>query len=306
MNDKMNYIIGIDGGGTKTLALLADLDGRVIARGVSGPSNYNAVGFEEACLALESAINSARKDHPGEISTMCLGLAGAGRQDDIERFQFWAVEKFPNTKVKIVNDAEILLAAVSLTGPALALICGTGSIVYGRTLTGELIRAGGWGYLFGDEGSGYAIGMAALRAVMQAYDRRGPATLLTELVLDRQGLSSPPELVRSIYRTDSPRLGIASLADLVEQAADQDDRVALAILDEAARELARTVAVVYPRLGPSTSPLVISGGTILHGLYLKAAFHRACEDLGLTFTMVRYITEPAEGAVQLARKMLSG
>src|SRR5512138_788049 len=115
----MNYVIGVDGGGTKTLALLADLDGHVIARGVSGPSNYNAVGFESACAALESAINIVRKNYPGEIAALCLGLAGAGRQEDIERFQFWAIQKFPDTAVKVVNDAEILLAAGSLAGPAI-------------------------------------------------------------------------------------------------------------------------------------------------------------------------------------------
>ena len=113
-----------------------------------------------------------------------FGLGRAGRQKDIERFQFWVAGKFPGIAVKIVNDAEILLAAGSPTGPKLAMVCGTGSIVYGRTTTGELIRAGGWGYLFGDEGSGYAIGVAALRAVMQAYDGRGPSTLLTGLVLN--------------------------------------------------------------------------------------------------------------------------
>jgi len=300
----MNYIIGVDGGGTKTLALLADLDGHVIARGVSGPSNYNAVGFETACEALESAISEARKDHPGNIVALCLGLAGAGRQEDIDQFQMWATKKFPNTFVKVVNDAEILLAAGSLTGPALALVCGTGSIVYGRTMKGELIRAGGWGYLFGDEGSGYAIGVAVLRAVMQAYDGRGPSTLLTELVLERRGLSSPPELVRSIYGVESPRLEVASLADLAEQAAGRGDEVAIAILDEAARELAKTIAVVYPKLGAPAFPLIIAGGTILQREYLKVAFHRACEAQGLALITVQYVPEPAEGAVQLAWRML--
>ena len=78
MVTRMNYVIGVDGGGTKTVALLAGVDGRVIARGVNGPSNYNAVGFETACLALESSINAARKDCPGEILALCLGLAGPG------------------------------------------------------------------------------------------------------------------------------------------------------------------------------------------------------------------------------------
>jgi N-acetylglucosamine kinase-like BadF-type ATPase len=300
----MNYVIGIDGGGTKTLALLAGLDGHVIARSASGPSNYNAVGFESACAALESAIRMVRQNHPGAVSALCLGLAGAGRPDDIEQFQRWAIGKFPGTAVKIVNDAEILLAAGSPTGAAIALICGTGSIVYGRTIHGELIRAGGWGYLFGDEGSGYSIGVAALRAVLQAYDGRGASTLLAELILQRRCVSSPPELVRNIYGADAPRMEIASLADLVEQAAGQGDKVASAILDEAALELARTVAVVYPQLGAPTPPLVLTGGTILHGSYLQAAFQRACESLGLVFAKEYFVSEPAEGAVKLALKML--
>src|SRR5688572_7469531 len=119
----MEYILGVDGGGTKTVALLGDLNGNVLARGRSGSANTNAVGFDAACLALESAINMARKDHSGEISVMCLGLAGAGRKEDIQQFQNWAVHQFPKTMVKVVSDAEILLMAGVPSGPALALIC---------------------------------------------------------------------------------------------------------------------------------------------------------------------------------------
>jgi N-acetylglucosamine kinase-like BadF-type ATPase len=302
----MNYILGVDGGGTKTLALLGDLDGNVLARAVSGPSNYNAVGFDAACSSLESAIRLARKEYPGEISALCLGLAGAGRSEDIERFQNWAVDKFPNTVIKVVSDAEILLTAGAPSGPAMALICGTGSIVYGRTITGELIRAGGWGYLFGDEGSGYAIGIAALRAVMREYDGRGPETMLSELVLERCGLHTPPELIHTIYSSESPRTAVAALSDLVEQAAEQDDSVAIAILEESSRELARLIAAVYPKLGTSPVPLVITGGTIMHGSYLKQAFHRACEIQRLTFTAVRYVAETAEGALKVAGKLSLG
>jgi N-acetylglucosamine kinase-like BadF-type ATPase len=302
----MNYIIGVDGGATKTLALLSDSNGKVLARGVAGPCNYNTVGFDAACAALESAINLAREDHPGEISALCLGLAGAGRKEDVKQFQNWAVGIFPNTRVQVVSDAEMLLMASAPSGPALALVCGTGSIVFGRAVTGELIRVGGWGYLFGDEGSGYAIGQAALRAVMQAHDGRAPATLLTELVLKQRGLSEPPELVRNIYAIDSPQLEVASLSNLVEQAAGRGDRVAAAILEGAAQALAQMLAVIYPRLGTADAPLVITGGTIIHGAHLKATFHHACETLGLTFSVVRYVPEPAEGAVQLARSLLSG
>jgi N-acetylglucosamine kinase-like BadF-type ATPase len=300
----MRYILGLDGGGTKTLALLGDLDGNVLGRGVSGPSNYNAVGFGAACSALEAAISAARKDHPGELSALCLGLAGAGREEDIDRFQAWAVQKFPKAVIKVASDAEVLLITAAPSGPALALICGTGSIVYGRTVTGELIRAGGWGYLFGDEGSGYAIGLAALRVVMQAYDGRASETLLSELILERYGLQTPPDLVRTVYDSVSPRVVIAALSDLVEQAAAEGDSAAIAILDEASRELAGTIAAVYSKLGTTAVPLIITGGTILHGIYLRNAFDRACEAQGLMFTGVHSISEPAECALQWARKLL--
>jgi N-acetylglucosamine kinase-like BadF-type ATPase len=301
----VSYIIGVDGGGTKTLALLGDLDGNVLARGLSGPSNYNAVGFDAACLALERAISMARIDCPGEISALCLGLAGAGREGDIQRFQNWAVDHFPKTAVKVVSDADILLMAGAPSGPALALICGTGSIVYGRTVTGELIRAGGWGYLFGDEGSAYAIGIAGLRAVMQAYDGRRPETLLSEMVLEHYGLlHTPPELVHTIYGAESHHSAVATLSNLVEQAAGRGDSVAIGILEESARELARAIAAVYRRLGALTVPLVVTGGTILNGRYLQKAFNHACETQGLKFTAVRYVFEPAECAIQLARKLL--
>ncbi len=320
-----NYILGLDGGGTKTLALLADENGNILARGLGGPSNYNAVGFEAACVAIESAITQAlsfaspsaenirfsappsvdpiRASASPSIISLCLGLAGAGRPNDRPRFQAWAAGRFPGAKIQVVSDAEILLAAGAPTGPALALICGTGSIVYGRKQNGELLRAGGWGYLFGDEGSGFALGAAALRAVMRAHDGRGPATLLTDLVLQRQGLTDPQGLVKSIYGAESPRAEIASLSDLVEQAARQNDPEALALLNEAARELAEMTQAVYRKLGNLPVPLALTGGVILNSARLAAQFHQACQTLGLCFSAIQPVPEPALGAVLLAKAM---
>lgn len=299
----MKYILGVDGGGTKTVALLGDSNGNVIARGSSGPSNYQVIGFETACLSLESAIAKARYDHPGEISAVCFGLAGAGRKEDIDLFRNWAISKFPQTKVKIASDGEVLLMSSAPAGPALALVCGTGSIVFGRTTTGEIIRAGGWGYLFGDEGSAFAIGNAALRTVMRAYDGRGPQTLLSELVLERQGLHNPPELVRSVYGTESPRAIIASLAELVEQAAEGKDQVAIGILEDAAQELVSAVRIIYSKLENFPVPLAIAGKTILHGKQLRYQFDQACEVQGLIFASVHDVEEPAEGALHLAHQI---
>jgi N-acetylglucosamine kinase-like BadF-type ATPase len=294
-------VIGVDGGGTKTLAQAADLNGLISGRGLAGPSNYNVVGFEPACQAIETAIGQALQAASGEIAAVCMGLAGVGRPEDVERFQVWAHKKFPAAAITVVNDAEILLAAGAPAGaPALALICGTGSIVYGRAVSGQMLRAGGWGYLFGDEGSGYAIGASALRAVMRAEDGRGAPTLLTRLVLARRGLENPAELVRNIYGAESPRAEIAGLADLVEQAAAEDDVQALAILDEAALALARTVQAVYRKLGQIPIPLALTGSVILRGEYLLDAFRWACDDLGMVFSTISEISEPVDGAIKLA------
>ena len=312
----MTIILGIDGGGSKTLALLADQNGQVLAHGLGGASNYHAVGFEAACAAIETAIaqafSSASALHPSisklaesHISALCLGLAGAGRPDDRAKFQVWAAKRFLQTQIQVVSDAEILLAAGAPSGPALALICGTGSIVYGRTAAGELLRAGGWGYLFGDEGSGFALGAAALRAVMRAEDGRGKPTLLTDLVLARRGLEQPQGLVKSIYGAEIPRVDIAALSDLVEQAASQADPVALDILDTAAQELAQTVQAVYRQLGQHPVPLALTGGVILNGALYAAQFHLACQNLGLEFSNIQEVPEPAEGAVRLARELLT-
>jgi N-acetylglucosamine kinase-like BadF-type ATPase len=296
------FIVGVDGGGTKTTAMAEDFAGNVIHQASTGPSNYNFIGFENACKAIEKAITDVLQGE--RLAALCLGLAGVGRQDDVDRFQAWAHARFPNIPLSVVNDAQILLAAGKFRGAGLALVCGTGSIVYGRTVDEKLVRAGGWGYLFGDEGSGYAIGAAALRSVMWAQDGRGKPTQLTGLILERRGLKAAQELIRSIYGAEAPRAEIAGLADLVERAAAQQDEVARSILDQAARDLAITVQAAYWKLGTPPVPLAITGGTILNGVYLAAAFWQACKALNLVFSTVTEVKEPAEGALLIARQLL--
>ncbi len=295
-------VVGVDGGGTKTLALAADASGRVVGRGLAGPSNLYPLGFEAASAAIQAAIAAALDG--AEPAALCLGLSGAGRPQEAARFAAWAAARYPAARLQVVSDAEILLAAGASEGPALGLICGTGSIVYGRSATGDLLRAGGWGYLFGDEGSGFAIGAAALRAVAQAADGRAAATLLTGLVLARRGVDAPAGLIPDVYGAPSPRSEIAGLADLVEQAAAQGDAIAAAILEQAASDLAGAVQAVYRQLGGRPVPLALTGGVILNGRCLAAAFQRACAGLGLGFSSIRPTPEPAEGAVRLALTLI--
>jgi N-acetylglucosamine kinase-like BadF-type ATPase len=295
-------IVGVDGGGTKTLALAEEVAGQKQMRGAAGSSNLHAVGFDAACAAIESAIAQAVGE--SEITALCLGLAGAGRPQDVERFTVWARMKFPHSALKVVSDAEILLATGATSGAALALVCGTGSIAYGRTASGKLLRAGGWGYLFGDEGSGFAIGAAALRAVTQAHDGRGEPTRLTDLILARRGVDDVTGLIASLYDVPNPRTEIASLAGLVVQAADQGDALSFSILENAAYELMHMAAAVYHLLNEKSVPLILSGGVMLNGARLADLFRRNCEQAGLQFSAVLKVSEPAEGAILLARQLL--
>lgn len=299
---KRRVVVGVDGGGTKTLALASEIDGPWQCRGTTGPSNPYAVGFEAACTEITAAISEVLEGN--EMKALCLGLSGAGRPADVEQFTAWARTQFPGVALKVVSDAEILLAAGAPTGSAIALVCGTGSIVFGRAADGQLMRAGGWGYLFGDEGSGFAIGASALRVVMQAFDQRGAPTLLTELILAQRGVESPPGLVPSIYAAESPRTEIAALAELVEQAAARGDAPAFSILNEAAFELAESVRAVYRSLGSVPVPLMLSGGVILRGRILANSFRRACDTLGLVFTEVIEVPEPVMGAMALACELV--
>ena len=163
----MELVIGIDGGGSKTQALVATLDGLVLGRGTAGASNYQGVGLLAAQAAIDQAIEAALADTglpKVVVRSVCLGLAGVGRADDRAIFDDWVRKRLPGAAFRVANDAELVLAAGSEAGWGLAVIAGTGSIAYGRNPAGVIARAGGWGPLLGDEGSGYAIGRAAFRA----------------------------------------------------------------------------------------------------------------------------------------------
>jgi len=312
-------LIGVDGGGSKTLALVATLEGRVVGRGIAGPSNYHAVGLEAATAALETAIRSALEDAGEEhadayTGALCLGLAGMGRPEDRAAFDVWVKEHFPATPVMMATDAQLVLAAGTPEGWGIALISGTGSLAYGETPDGYSARAGGWGYLLGDEGSGYAIGLAALRAVVRAADGRGPQTALTSSVLAHWGLSQPQNLVQYVYASQRSigRAEIAALAPLVEASTETaaEDACARAIIRQAGQELALALKAVAQQLGfaePADAiaiPCALAGSVLVHGRRVNAALLESAAEMGLVLDPVTLVAEPALGALKLARNAL--
>ena len=174
-----------------------------------------------------------------------------------------------------------------------------------RDHRGRTTRANGWGYLLGDEGSGYWIGLAALRSVMQAADGRGPQTSLTAQILGHWGLETPESLVRHVYREGVSPADIAALAGLVERAAGQGDAVALGIAGDAGHELVKALAAAVRRLDLlAPMPCALAGGVLTRGHAVKAAFSSAAAKAGLQLEPVEVVQEPAQGALRLARAAL--
>ena len=300
-----DILIGIDGGGSKTTALIADRDGNILGRGLSGPSNYLVIGAEAAYAALDVAVDVAAGGQPVQPAALCLGMAGAARPADQAALRAWADARFPGAPVVITHDARLALAAGTPEGWGIAVLCGTGAMVYGEDSRGQVARADGWGYLLGDDGSAYAIGRAALRAVARAADGRGPQTALTEPILEHWALAQPQDLIGYVYKS-AQRTDIAALAALVQAVALQGDAVAGAILQDAGQELAVAVEAVARRLTLTGAiPCALTGSVILKGQSVRAAFVAATVERGLTLSPLTPVHEPAQGAIRLAKALLS-
>jgi N-acetylglucosamine kinase-like BadF-type ATPase len=236
----------------------------------------------------------------GPVTSACLGLAGADRPDDQEVLRAGAERVQLAAHVEVTSDAAILLAAGTPHGWGLVLIAGTGSIAFGRTADGRRARAGGWGHLLGDEGSAYALVLHALQAIAHAADGRGPATQLTERFLSHWGLTQPQDLIAAVYRSGRDRADFAALAPLVIEAAE-DDSVAVEIVEQGARELAKAGAAVTRSLkwdGPI--PIALAGGLLLGSDSYQTRIITALRALGVQSGSITRVEEPVHGAVKLA------
>ncbi len=311
LHDYGQLVLGVDGGGTKTLARLADCHAAerpaTIGCGTAGPSNPQAVGMETARQNISNAIEGAFADarRPfAPVAAACLALAGVGRESIRLDMLRWAQSVSLAQHVQVVHDAHAVLAAGTADGTGIAAICGTGSFAFGTDSRGKNARSGGWGYLLGDEGSGYAIGCAALRAVTRAADGRGPGTSLTELVLDAMHLTEPPEVIPAIYNAPSPRFRIASLASCVFRAADEGDDVAEQIRRDAAIELGHLVRGVAHQLGyvHRHYDLALAGGVIVKQPSWTTLIVKSLADPNCSPRAVNVVEHPVSGAVLLASR----
>jgi N-acetylmuramic acid 6-phosphate etherase len=309
-----DLVFGLDGGGTKTVAWLATRGSSQtterLGEGRSGPSNPQAVGFSVMAENLDRAIHQAFQTAgitPQPVAALCLALAGSDRENVKSELDRWAEARGVSDRTQWIHDGMATLWAGCPDGCGIALIAGTGSLAFGRNQMGQTVRCGGWGYLIGDEGSGYAIAQAGLRAVTKAIDGRGAATTLQPALFASLGIKDPRELVTAVYRTDSAPSSIAACAERVLLCAEEGDEVAGQIVRQAACELALKIETVADKIGLSGSaiPLALGGGLLVGTAVLRDALLQRLELEGIAAESVNLVTEQVAGAVAMARDLVS-
>ena len=296
------HVLGIDAGGTKTVALLADGDGLIIADGRAGGANLQTEGELQVEKVLHDVIEQVTRGRIIAPAAVCLGMAGVDREADGRTIRDIMRRLGYRSNTLIVNDALIALVAGAGPSPGLVVISGTGSIAFGVSHRGLAARAGGWGPTLGDEGSGYWIGRRALEAVTRDADGRGPRTGLTQLVLDHFQLPRPQSLVAEIYHQPQGRRAIAALAPLVDGARAEGDVVAAEIMIAAADELAIAAGSVISRLDMRGEqfPILLAGGILKRSEWLAAEVAVRMAEVAPRSDVLPLTHEPALGAVRLA------
>jgi N-acetylglucosamine kinase-like BadF-type ATPase len=304
----MTHVLGIDAGGTKTVCLLADEHGQVLAEARRGGANLQAAGELEVEKVLHDVMEEALGNRDIVPNAICLGIAGVDRPDDSAVVRAIMRRIGYKARVLVVNDALVALEAGAPGQPGVVVISGTGSISYGRNAAGEAARSGGWGYVLGDEGSGYWIGRAALRAVLRESDRRGPKTALSSLLLQHFGVAQAQGLIHEVYHTNLKPSAIGSLAQCVQAAFSQGDAVAIGILRGAADELEASALSVARRLDLVGRPFsfILAGGIFRAVPWLEQEMGRRLPVMSPQSSVRLLDREPATGAVALALQEARG
>jgi N-acetylglucosamine kinase-like BadF-type ATPase len=299
-----SLVMAVDGGQSSTLALAATITGQIVGTGWGGPSNHihEPGGVERLQSALENSILSALQNtrHLAEnVSHICLGMSGvtplAGEI---------AQALVPSAQVLIHHDAVTALAGASIGQPGVIVIAGTGAVAYGQLDDGRSARTSGWGYIMGDEGSGYDIGCGALRAATQASDGRGRTTLLMERIPQHFGMDDLRAVHRGIYSHQITRPQIASLASVVGMASQDGDTVAQELLRTAGAHLATAALAVIERLNMLEAGMAVytTGGVFRAGEAVLAPFQKTLQTRSRSSVVDAPAFSPIIGGLLLALK----
>lgn len=299
------YFLGVDGGQSSTTAIVGDAEGRVLGIGRGGPCNHIKTGdgrakFENAiggCLRV--AAQQAGLEVEGlEFEAACLGFSGGPKDKEALVRQLVRARAY-----EVTNDGIIALTGATAGEPGIIVVAGTGSIAFGRNAQGKTGRAGGWGYVYGDEGGGFDITREAVRACLRMEEGWGSATMLREMLLEATGSETANDMMHRFYTTDFTRPQIAAYSKVVDEAARAGDRVAVEILNRAAQQLAGFAMNVRSVLfGPEEISVVCPVGSVYRSEILQYRFQSLVE----LVEQNRYAAPkygPASGALIQAWKM---
>ena len=292
------YILGIEGGGTRTTALLADARGREIQRATFGPGNVRLLDDRELRRLLRQI--SKQFESPDAIG---LGLAGSRQPKDRARVQAEAAKVWKATPCRVTHDLEIALAGFNAMETAVLVLSGTGSCCFGKAAEGRTAKMGGWGHILGDKGSGFEIGLRALKAVVFYFDRDATWSRLGERLLTATGTNEPDDLIDWVAAAD--KHAVAALAPEVFAAAKKRDRIARDILAGAAGMLAKDAVNCARKLASKKNPVhfVLAGG-VLRGqpAFARKVRQAICERWPQATVQVQN-HEGVWGAIELAKNL---
>jgi N-acetylglucosamine kinase-like BadF-type ATPase len=309
----MEYVLGFDGGGTKTDLVVTDLFGNELFAMRGNASNPKSISFDTALHHLIELLDRLYEDghfQPNQCRGICLGISGIYNELEIrrvtERFTDYYLQRGHQLLVRITNDAEIALTAGLGQPSGIIAIAGTGAIIFGATPDGRQFRTGGWGHLLGDKGSGYEIGLQTMQAIMLSFDGVLPPTRITELVLEKYDWSSPDQLRTYIYQPHISKQNIAEFAEICIQAAEGGDSAARQIIERNAGDLASlTVALRAKDPWFSESPIAVTGSVFRYSPIFLNTFIEHLQKTGWRATVIPSEQKPVLGAAMLALDKLS-
>jgi N-acetylglucosamine kinase-like BadF-type ATPase len=303
----MKYIIGMDGGGTKTHCIITNQNCNILYECNGGPSNFLILGTEKVSETLSGLIKECithLKIEPEDIKSIVIGTTGAGRRSDAEKLErdfisYAELIGLPINDFHVESDAKAALEGAFSGNPGCILIAGTGSIMFGKDETGLIHRVGGFGRFIGDEGSGFMLGKKGLIAVAKSFDGRGEKTILSQMVFDQFKIDSPELLITEIYRNN---FDIASAAPILLEAAEKGDAIALAIIEQELDELMLHVKAMREKIKTAIMNISFIGGILSNDNIYSRKFIQKIHEQFKDVKIKKPDSNPAFGALLIAKK----
>lgn len=296
----MHYIIGVDGGGTKTEAVAYDLDGNVLDKSLTGFANL-INGKEEALNNIVDAIKRLTNEYGlKDLKGLYLGIAGAETGNNVSIIKEEINKRIGITPV-VVNDGELALRAMLKGEDGILTIAGTGSIAFGIK-ENKSARCGGWGHILGDEGSGYKLSIEAIKNMIYEYDNSLEKSKLTIKLMEKLNIKEVDEIIDFVYSSSKDKIAIG--APIVSMLAEEGDVLAKKILEDEARALAKTTENVYKKLGFEKCSIGLVGGVVRKSKIFRAAFEKALNENINVISFIDDDVSAAKGAYYMYKKTI--